>query len=700
MTRQDSSPVTILSYNSTGFPLQRQSYIKKLQLFSDVICGQEHFQLKNCKFRISNSFSDKFDLFFKPAVKSNNSLGQGRPRGGLFMAWKKSQVKKVTRIICENFRLQAAIFEYSTCRLLIINTYFPCDSQKTFLSDLESADLCSLLNSISKLQQQYSQKYDTSIILGDLNFDDSRYSGHTQAINNFLDNEGLSSAWDSFPVDFTFSSSTAFSTIDHFLISNTQAHIILEAGVVHDVENVSGHSPIYLKIDLVKANDPPEVTHRNPRLNWARSSPEQRKNYSQQLSDLLSQPCDPSLAVQCHNTQCDLQAHHQDIDKCTRDLLGKMVDSAWTCLEATQGTTGDQGSRKFTIPGWNSQVKPFQGEARFWYSLWVSAGKPIHSSTPGIEHDLFKFMKYSRNQYHFAVRRAQNSVIQTENEKLIAKVGSSDLFEEIRNICKDRKSELASVVDGAYGSERISNLFKNIYENLYNEQSDVNQEIIDTIYNGVHSNRNESIEIVELFDENLVKAAIKKLKTDKSDVSGQFTSDCLKSAPDVFFSHLASLFRSFLTHGYISQDLIVCALCPIVKDPNGDVSSSKNYRGIAISSLILKVLDNCILLLFGNLLSNDALQFGFQTGSSTVQCTWAVQETISHYLQGGSEVFCCLLDFSKAFDKVNFTQLFQKLVERSIPAIVLRLVLFIYLNQVCFIRWNSVESSSFRLGIV
>ena len=46
---------------------------------------------------------------------------------------------------------------------------------------------------------------------------------------------------------------------------------------------------------------------------------------------------------------------------------------------------------------------------------------------------------------------------------------------------------------------------------------------------------------------------------------------------------------------------------------------------------------------------------------------------------------------------MNFTQLFQKLVERAIPAIVLRLVLFIYLNQVCFIRWNSVESFPFRV---
>ena len=181
----------------------------------------------------------------------------------------------------------------------------------------------------------------------------------------------------------------------------------------------------------------------------------------------------------------------------------------------------------------------------------------------------------------------------------------------------------------------------------------------------------------------------------KSDVSGDFTSDCLKAAPDSFFVQLSALFRSFLFHGYISHNLLVCALSPIVKDPNDDISSSKNYRGIAISSLILKVFDNCLLLLFGNLLSNDVLQFGFQSGCSTVQCTWAVQETISYYLKRGSSVYCCLLDFSKAFDKVNFDELFSKLRSRKFPPVVLRLLIYIYKNQSCFIRWNSAQSDSF-----
>ena len=60
-------------------------------------------------------------------------------------------------------------------------------------------------------------------------------------------------------------------------------------------------------------------------------------------------------------------------------------------------------------------------------------------------------------------------------------------------------------------------------------------------------------------------------------------------------------------------------------------------------------------------------------------------------------MYSCLLDFSKAFDKVNFAQLFKKLRTRAVPAVLLRLVIYIYLKQSCFIRWNSVESDIFMV---
>ena len=120
--------------------------------------------------------------------------------------------------------------------------------------------------------------------------------------------------------------------------------------------------------------------------------------------------------------------------------------------------------------------------------------------------------------------------------------------------------------------------------------------LVGDINNTVANNSDNSSEHVKLFSADVVKAAIKKLKNDKSGVTGTFTSDCLQSAPHALNEHLAKLFQAFLLHGYISPNLLICALSPIVKDPNGDIFSSKNYLSIAISSLILKVFDNCILL--------------------------------------------------------------------------------------------------------
>ena len=245
--------------------------------------------------------------------------------------------------------------------------------------------------------------------MGDLNFDSIRFTGHTQAISNFMDDKGLMSAWDLFPVDFTFASMNGISTLDHFVVSNLHSQTILEAGVLHDSENLSGHSPIYLKVDLVKDTSPPEQLHRNPRLNWTKSSQEQRESYSKQLLDFLSVPKETFQCLKCHDSLCNDRNHLAEIDSATRYLMQGLVDSAWSNLESTQGTTGDQASRKFTIPGWNHMVRPYQGESKFWYSIWLSAGKPIHSNVPGVENSLFTLMKLSRNNYHYAVRRITTS---------------------------------------------------------------------------------------------------------------------------------------------------------------------------------------------------------------------------------------------------------------------------------------------------
>ena len=68
----------------------------------------------------------------------------------------------------------------------------------------------------------------------------------------------------------------------------------------------------------------------------------------------------------------------------------------------------------------------------------------------------------------------------------------------------------------------------------------------------------------------------------------------------------------------------------------GDI---RNYRGIALSSLLSKIFDNCVINnQYGNLCSSD-LQFEYKAQISTIHCVNSVYETINHYVSNSSAVY-------------------------------------------------------------
>ena len=115
------------------------------------------------------------------------------------------------------------------------------------------------------------------------------------------------------------------------------------------------------------------------------------------------------------------------------------------------------------------------------------------------------------------------------------------------------------------------------------------------------------------------------------------------------------------------------------------------------AGLVLKLLDWILLILFGAKLGIDDLQFAYQPGVSANMCTWTVIETASYFLRNGGNVFCCLMDMTKAFDLVKHSILFKKFLKAGLSTIFIRLLIFIYTNQYANIRWNNQLSSSFSM---
>ena len=72
------------------------------------------------------------------------------------------------------------------------------------------------------------------------------------------------------------------------------------------------------------------------------------------------------------------------------------------------------------------------------------------------------------------------------------------------------------------------------------------------------------------------------------------------------------MIRCFLTHGYVSNIILIATIIPLLKNKLGDLESSDNYRSIALSSVILKICDWVVLLLCGEMLGLDKLQFSYQ----------------------------------------------------------------------------------------
>ena len=78
-------------------------------------------------------------------------------------------------------------------------------------------------------------------------------------------------------------------------------------------------------------------------------------------------------------------------------------------------------------------------------------------------------------------------------------------------------------------------------------------------------------------------------------------------------------------------------------------------------------------------------------------CTWTVIETVSYFLRNGGNVYCCLMDMTKAFDLVKHSILFKKFLTAGLSVIFIRLLIFIYINQFANIRWNNSFSAFFSM---
>jgi len=374
-----------------------------------------------------------------------------------------------------------------------------------------------------------------------------------------------------------------------------------------------------------------------------------------------------------------------------------VVETSYSELPMTGGSKVKEDRPRESIPGWDT-VEPFRQESLYWGRIWAREGRP----STGWLNDTYR---KKQMRYHYAVRQAKRNREKHQAEGLLAASvqGDTELLKAMKSVRKGKPSceDLHGSVGGADGPEEIAEKFKSVYEALYTGSDTVEE--MDVLKKLIASQiKPDSVNVIQLVTGGIVKYVITKMKAKKSDVSGSFVSDALHCAPDAMFELLAAVFRSWLSHGSITPSLLACSFLPLLKSTLKDPGDTASYRAIAGSALLLKLFELIVLELWGHHMTSDSLQFGFKANTSTTHCTWLVTEVVQHLLHMGTNPIITVLDCSRAFDLCKFSMIFDRLITRNVPPVVVRCLMFMYENQTAWVRWGrrgpSPSPSSMALG--
>ena len=195
---------------------------------------------------------------------------------------------------------------------------------------------------------------------------------------------------------------------------------------------------------------------------------------------------------------------------------------------------------------------------------------------------------------------------------------------------------------------------------------------------------------------NALGDAMRSLKAGKSD--GFLSTDCIIHGCPELIAHFSILFTCMVRHGFSPMSVMLATIIPIPKNSRKSVNDSSNYRGIALNSPIAKLFELVILSIHRDVLSTTDFQFGYKRGLSTSSCTFVANEVIQHYLNGNNDIHVMLLDASKAFDCVHYVTLFRQLLSKGICPCVIRILLFMHVNQTVRVRWNNELSDEFSVS--
>ena len=178
-------------------------------------------------------------------------------------------------------------------------------------------------------------------------------------------------------------------------------------------------------------------------------------------------------------------------------------------------------------------------------------------------------------------------------------------------------------------------------------------------------------------------------------------NEYIRNCPDSFMEIITEFFNIILDTGLIPDEWCMAIIVPIFK--KGDVRNPDNYRGISLLSCMCKLFTTALNVRLTAYADEEGLigeeQAGFRSGYSTADHIFTLHAIIELYKAASKRLYCAFVDYKKAFDMVDRTALWAKLLDLGVDGKLMRVIVNLYQKAKAVVRVCGRLTDSFPCNI-
>ena len=300
----------------------------------------------------------------------------------------------------------------------------------------------------------------------------------------------------------------------------------------------------------------------------------------------------------------------------------------------------------------------------------------------------------SRSQYKQLLRKKKLQHRDNKIDELIQTRDPLNFWTNLKSLSNQKQTSLDSTIP----MRKLYNHFQQLHStpnaNLLKKQEEIIKEL-----EHKKTTLSQLNNLDKPFSEKEVKQSIKMLKNKKAAGLDRIRNEMLKSGAHYLTTSLTKLFNFILSKGTYPDSWSTGLITPIFK--SGNKSDPSNYRGICVTSCLGKlfsvVLNNRLLTYLQDHNLIHPSQIGFLKGFRTSDHIFSLRTLIDKYVTNANKgkLFCCFVDFQKAFDSIWHDGLLHKLLSKNIGGQFYHLISDMYSKTKCAVKNGNKRSSYF-----